>query len=221
MLDKRKAPTAAARAHSGIRDRIITGIYAPGSMLSENDLAADLEMSRTPVRTALARLQDEGWVTIYAQRGALVRDFTAEEMRESAEFLQALETAGVQRAGVAQRAQMAHDLEPNLARQLEALKAGDFSTFAQLAIDFHRAFVAAAGNSLMLAAYDRLRDRQNMVIAKSGDRLAAEPDEVVFEHRAMMEYACAGDWVAFDAALSTHRSMDSDPEGPARRAVFL
>lgn len=206
MSEKVKPVTAAERAHSAIRDGIIRGTYPPGSMMSENEVAADLSMSRTPVRTALARLQDEGWVTIYPQRGALVRDFTADEMRESADFLNALETAGVRRAGEESRQEMAVELEQNLADQLVALESGDFSTFAQLATEFHRTFVVVGRNSLMLTAYDRLSDRQNIVIAKSGDRLAAQPREVVEEHRTLLNHARRGEWEAFAAALEAHRA---------------
>lgn len=206
MSADRTAPTAADRARSAIKDGIIKATYPPGSMLSENELAADLQMSRTPVRTALARLQDEGWVTIYPKRGALVRDFTAEEMRESADFLHALETAGIQRADRARRQATAQRQETNLTAQLSALESGDYAEFSQLAIEFHRAFVEAAGNSIMLAAYDRLRERQNTVIAKSGDRLAAAPAEVVAEHRELMELARDGKWEGFSDALHDHRS---------------
>ena len=54
-------PTAAERAHAHIRDAIVGGGLEPGTMLSENALAGELSMSRTPVRAALARLQEEGW----------------------------------------------------------------------------------------------------------------------------------------------------------------
>jgi DNA-binding GntR family transcriptional regulator len=213
---RRSAPTAAERAHAHIRDGIIKGIYPPASMLSENELAADLEMSRTPVRTALTRLQDEGWITIYPQRGALVRHFTADELRESTEFLHALEFAGIQSADVSTRRRFADDLAANLEAQLAALKAGDFSGFSQLAIEFHRSFVVLGGNGLMLAAYDRLRDRQNLIIAKAGDRLAAEPDEVVQEHRAILEFARDGRWEELSTALYAHRaySFQSDSTSP-------
>ncbi|WP_202873836.1 GntR family transcriptional regulator [Kribbella speibonae] len=208
--------TAADRAHAGIKDGIIKAKYPPGSMLSENELAAELEMSRTPVRSALARLQDEGWVTIYPQRGALVRDFTAEEMRESADFLHALETAGIQRADSTRRQAMAKAQEHNLAAQHKALTTGDYAGFAQLATEFHRAFVEVAGNSIMLAAYDRLRERQNMVIAKSGDRLAKAPADVVAEHRSLMEHARDGDWDAFSNALYAHLSLNDAHDAGTR-----
>src|SRR5262245_4889452 len=83
--------SAAERAHEESRAAIIEGRYEPGVMLSESELAASLGVSRTPVRTALARLQDEGWVTIYSKRGALVRGLSTEELRYSADVRQTLQ----------------------------------------------------------------------------------------------------------------------------------
>src|SRR4051812_7155696 len=94
---------AAQRAHASIRDAIVRGELEPGAMLSENELAARLSMSRTPVRAALSRLQDEGLVTIYPQRGALVRQLTDNEVREAADVRHALESAGILRSDVSSR----------------------------------------------------------------------------------------------------------------------
>ncbi len=66
------APSAADLAYRHIRDAILTGAYEAGTMLGEIPLAEEIGVSRTPVRTALALLQDEGWVTRYPKRGALV-----------------------------------------------------------------------------------------------------------------------------------------------------
>lgn len=184
----------------------MNGEFAAGTMLSENELAATLSMSRTPVRAALTRLQDEGWVTIYAQRGALVRELTADEVRESAEVRNALEAAGVRRAGPAARDGLAGRLAGNLADQERALLAGDVDAFAVLAMEFHRAFVEAAGNGIMLALYDRLKDRQYLSILGSAGRIRSEPREVVAEHRTLLEHASRGDWVAFASALDEHQA---------------
>lgn len=198
--------TAAERAHTSIRDAIMRGDYAPGTMLSENDLAAVLSMSRTPVRAALARLQDEGWVTIYAQRGALVRELTADEVRELAEARLALESAGVQRASAAQRDGLAARLADNLDRQEQALTSGDVPAFALLALQFHRAFVEASGNGILLSFYDRLQDRQYLSIVRSAGRISSDPQQVMSEHRVLLDHAGRGDWLAFSAALETHQS---------------
>lgn len=198
--------SAADRAHAYIRGGIMDGTYTPGSMLSENELAAALSMSRTPVRAALARLQDEGWVRIYAQRGALVRELTAAEIRESAEVRHALESAGVRRADGRERAELAQQLGPNLDKQEQALLDGDLAEFTTLAMQFHRAFVELGRNSSMLAIYDRLQDRQHLSILHSAGRISGEPHQVIAEHRALLDDAVAGDWAAFATNLDEHQS---------------
>jgi len=197
--------SAADRAHSHIRAAIMRGDLTVGSMLSENELAATLSMSRTPVRAALTRLQDEGWVTIYAQRGALVRELTADEVRESAETRHALESAGVRRADPARREGLAARLADNLDRQEAALLSGDVQEFAVLAMRFHRAFVELAANSMMLSIYDRLQDRQYLSILRSADRIFREPQQAIAAHRNLLGHAQRGDWVAFAEALDDHQ----------------
>jgi len=208
-----RQPSAAERAHAHIREAIINSTYPPGSMLSENELAAVLSMSRTPVRAALARLQEEGWVTIYAQRGALVRELTAAEIRESAEIRHALESAGVRRGDPRQRAQLAERLGPSLDEQEKSLLRGDFPTFTTLAMQLHRAFVELAANDAMLALYDRLQDRQQLTIVHSAPRISAEPEQVVTEHRMLLADAAAGDWAAFADHLDDHQSRSHALEG--------
>lgn len=182
------------------------GTYPPGAMLSENEVAAALSMSRTPVRAALVRLQDEGWVRIYAQRGALVRELTPTEIRESAEVRHALESAGVRRAGPREREQLAEDLAAQLDEQEQALRDGDFPTFTTLAMRFHRSFVELGGNATMLALYDRLQDRQQLSIIHSVGRISDDPRQVIAEHRALLVDAEAGDWAAFASHLDEHQS---------------
>ena len=184
----------------------MNGELTPGTMLSENELASMLSMSRTPVRAALTRLQDEGWVTIYAQRGALVRELTADEVRESAEVRNALEAAGVRRASATERKGLAGRLADNLDGQEQALLSGDLNAFADLAIQFHRAFVEASGNSTMLSLYDRLKDRQYLSILGSAGRISSDPQQVIAEHRALLDHASRGDWVAFASALDQHQA---------------
>ena len=206
MSVTRQRVSAAERAHTRIRDAIMKGDFTPGTMLSENELASMLSMSRTPVRAALTRLQDEGWVTIYAQRGALVRELTADEVRESAEVRNALESAGIRRASAAQRDGLKGRLAENLDRQEQALLSGDVNAFAVLAMQFHRAFVEASENNTMLAIYDRLQDRQYLSIIGSAGRISSEPQQVIDEHRALLAYASQGDWAGFATALDVHQA---------------
>lgn len=199
------ADSAADRAHAHIRDAIVGGAFAPGAMLSENALAAELGLSRTPIRAALARLQDEGWVRIYAQRGAQVQGLTPREIRESAQLRLALESAGVFHSTETGRAALAAWAEGNLAEQERALRAGDYAAFAESAMDFHTAFVDLAGNAVMSATYARLRDRQRFSLTHHEGTISGDPDHVIADHRAVMAAAVAGDWIRFSELLDAHQ----------------
>lgn len=208
------APTAAERAHAHIRDAIVGGGLEPGTMLSENGLAAELAMSRTPVRAALARLQEEGWVRIYAQRGAQVLGLSPQEIRESAQLRLALESAGVFHSTEAARRDLDRRMEPNLAEQERALRAGDFPAFAEAAMAFHNAFVDLAGNELMSATYARLRDRQRFSLTHHAGRIIGDADQVIADHRAVLAAAVAGDAVEFTRLLDAHQRDSYGTGGP-------
>jgi DNA-binding GntR family transcriptional regulator len=197
---------AADRAYEQVRADILGGRHAPGTMLSENDLATALSMSRTPVRAALARLKDEGLVSIFPQRGALVRELSEREVREAADVRHALESAGIQRSDASLREKLAEALADNVAAQEAALAADDFATFTTLAMVFHRAFVEMSGNEVMLEVYDRLADRQRLSIARSSQRITDEPAQILAEHRLLLEDARRGDWTSFATHLNDHQS---------------
>lgn len=203
---------AADRAHAHLREEMLQGRIAPGTMLSENEIANALSMSRTPVRAALTRLQDDGWVTIYPQRGALVRAFSEAELRESSEVRHALESAGVQRSTPEGRAALVARLEPILREQEEALSSSDFTAFITLAMRFHRAFVELAGNATMLEIYDRLQDRQHLAIVRSVGRITHDSRQTLAEHRAMLDDAGRGDWAAFAIHLRDHQDRSHGTE---------
>lgn len=196
--------SAGERAYRSVREGLLTGRYVGGAMLSEATLAAELGLSRTPVRAALIRLQDEGWVTIYPKRGALVQTLSERAIAELAEVKVMLESGAVRGMDAAGRDALAERLRPDLDEQRRALAAGDLSAFVELSIRFHRSFVACSGNSVLLELYDRLADRQRFLLFSYGARLLERADEIVDEHRAMINAVVADDPAAFLQVLRGH-----------------
>jgi len=64
------------RVHEILRNRIIECEYPPGSMLNENQLCTELEVSRTPIREALTLIEREGFVRIIPKKGIFVKDIS-------------------------------------------------------------------------------------------------------------------------------------------------
>lgn len=67
-----KQQAAKDRAYDFVKDQVLRGAYAGGDLISEGDVSKELQMSRTPVREAFLRLEIEGLLRLYPQRGALV-----------------------------------------------------------------------------------------------------------------------------------------------------
>ncbi|MCR6489201.1 GntR family transcriptional regulator [Amycolatopsis sp. OK19-0408] len=85
--------TRASRAYADLRAQILAGDYEPNSRLTETELSARLEISRGTLRSVLARLAQEGYVTAEANRSARTRSFSEEEAVEILETREVLEAA--------------------------------------------------------------------------------------------------------------------------------
>ncbi len=81
-----------------LRQVILDGVIKPGDRLVERDIAAKFNVSRTPVREALRKLESEGYVEYIPRKGDVVRGFNAEEIEEIYDIRKALECLAVRKA---------------------------------------------------------------------------------------------------------------------------
>lgn len=72
----------ADKAYEILKNKLVFAVYLPGDVLSENELSSELSMSRTPIRSALTRLEREGFVSIVKNRGVFVNKITLMEVFE-------------------------------------------------------------------------------------------------------------------------------------------
>ncbi|MGC3953211.1 MAG: GntR family transcriptional regulator [Propionicimonas sp.] len=196
--------SAADLAYTTILEAILSGEYAPGVMLAETTLGAELGVSRTPIRSALTRLQDEGWITIYPKRGALVRGMTDREIADLIDARLILESVSVRRADRAVLSVLAARLENEVELHREHLARRDLRSFIESTIAFHRSFVQAAGNSVLLEFNDRLTNRQRFLIFRYGDSYLARANEIIAEHQALIDAVRSGGGPEFAEALRVH-----------------
>lgn len=212
-------PSAAERAYQLIRAQILNGTHQPGTMLGETGLATDLEVSRTPVRVALARLQDEGWIIIYPKRGAIVQGVDARTVAELADARFVLETTAVDKAPEALRQRLAHTLDSSIAAQREAFDAGDIARFIDLTLQFHRGFVEAGDNAVMLELYSQLSDRHRFILFASGDRLLDRCEEIIAEHESLTEHLRNANAAEFAKTLRGHLAENAPPSAASARTT--
>jgi len=86
-----KPGTKKELAYRKIKEMFLDQRFLPGTMLSENEIANVLVMSRTPVREALQLLQNEGFVTVYPRQGVRFQGMTTSTLREILELRAAVE----------------------------------------------------------------------------------------------------------------------------------
>lgn len=141
------------RAADDIRARIVVGDIPLGASLSENTLASELGISKTPVREALLQLKSEGLVSIQPQRGSFVFDMSASEVMQLGDLREILELAAVRAAMKHDARALAADLRAIAAEMRKALDRDDIVTYRKLDADFHRVFFERSGNVYMLASY--------------------------------------------------------------------
>ena len=87
------------QAYSEIKGRILAGRYRPGEIFSESAMVADLGISRTPIREALVRLEQEGLIRVIPKCGVAVRTLTLSDLKALFEMRRVLEPYVIRRYG--------------------------------------------------------------------------------------------------------------------------
>jgi DNA-binding GntR family transcriptional regulator len=134
-------------AYEAILGNILSGVYPAGTVVSEVSFAKDLNVSRTPVHQALARLAKEGLIDHRSGHKPRIARFTREDVIEIYDMRLLLETAATQRAAKRMDPRVLADLT----RDADALAAApDSPEWTRQALDFdvrfHDAIAAASGN---------------------------------------------------------------------------
>ena len=167
----RRAKSLTEQAADEIRARIVLGDVALGSSLSENTLAAELGVSKTPVREALLQLKSEGLVSIQPQRGSFVFDMSAAEVVQLGELRETLELAALRLAAKHDPRELVKELRGIVGEMRKTLDRNDAAAYRKLDADFHRAFFDHSGNVYLLASYLGIAFR----IQALRSRLSADP----------------------------------------------
>lgn len=199
--------TAKSRALDYVKTQVLTGAFPGGELISEGDVATALGMSRTPVREAFLRLEAEGLLRLYPQRGALVVAVSPEEVRgviEARLILEQFAATKVLQNDPAARRAMFEQLSDGLQRQHTAAANADLREFLDADRAFHNIMLEEAHNPILSGFYSSLRDRQMRMIGESAIRDPHRLQTIIDEHRGIAEALRGGDLPRVLAAIRTH-----------------
>jgi DNA-binding GntR family transcriptional regulator len=210
-----------------LRDLIVQGSLAPGSRIVETEIAGRLGVSRTPVREALQRLQQEGYVmgAPGAQQSRLtVAPLTRDDVHELLDIVGSLEGLGARRA-----AQLPVEPRKSLVKELRAqngdfLKAGratpmDHSRLYDADERFHRRVVEAGVGPRLIALHDAVKPQAERYIRMYISMLTGDIRSSVDEHDAIIDAIDEGRAESAQVAVETNWRHAADRLGKVIEVV--
>ncbi|WP_087097748.1 GntR family transcriptional regulator [Nocardiopsis sp. JB363] len=192
-------------AYTELRRRITSGELAPGSRLSQYELAEEMGMSITPLREAVRRLASEDWVVMDAHRDVRVAPMSASEARELLEVRFSLEPSATELAALRRTEREIATMKAAADELLPVTRTwGEEAIAAHRA--FHRAIYAASHNNVMIRLLDDLWDKADRY-RRIGLELpaGAEPRTIdLNQHHRILELVIVGDGAAAAGLVRTH-----------------
>jgi DNA-binding GntR family transcriptional regulator len=186
-------PTRTRQAYDAIKRRIIELELAPGAPFTEGELAAELGLSKTPVREALARLRQEGLVEAVARSGYRVTPVTVKQARDLFQLRTLLE--GEAAAIAAERGAdigVLQQLEKLVTTSYDRKDRSSITKFLQANTRLHVSLAALGGNEALAGMLQQVLEQLERLF-HLGLALRSRGDEMVHEHRELLAAVKAGD----------------------------
>jgi DNA-binding GntR family transcriptional regulator len=173
-------------AYEALRDSILSGHLAPGSIVNEMALAKELGISRTPVREALLELSSQGLVEILPRKGVRIKYFTEQDVHEVCEIRELIELAVVEGMARDGTGRSPKRLESALEQQRKAVKKGDMREFLEADRRFHLSLTGLTDNRRLRRILENLGDLIH-VMGTEGLTREGRVVEVLEEHQNVVD----------------------------------
>jgi len=195
--------SAADRAYEFTRERVLDGRFGQGLFISEGEVSDGVGVSRTPVREAFLRLEAEGILRLFPKRGALVVPISAADVEDVMETRMLIERFAVRRV-----IELDLDLGGRSAEALAAQKrqadSEDPVGFVDSDREFHRIFVAATGNAIVLQMHDSLRDQQSRMGLTALGAAEGRMARIMDQHQGIVDAVDRRDAAEAEALIDRH-----------------
>lgn len=199
-------------AYSALKNAILEGEFPPGYQGSEQEIATQLGMSRTPVHEAIIRLQQEGLMEIRPKKGVVISTIAPEDMKQIYDITIALEGMAAEldaNLPENERRKTVAALTEATSRMQAAVAADDLRSWADADDDFHRILVDHCSNP-RLAKMARLNSDQLHRTRLITLRLRAFPKDSAEDHSRIIDAIGSGDSVAAAGFAMQHRRAARD-----------
>lgn len=186
-----------------LRQRIVDGRLELGEAMSENALAAELGISKTPVREALLQLKLDRLVDVLPQRGTYVFRLAPDQVTMVSELREILEVAAIAVAIARNPGELGRKINAIYDSMREAHKAGDFALYRTLDGEFHQTIIDSCGNPYLSDAYAQVSFRVQALRSRLS-REASLNRLSIRDHRDIARLIKARDVPALQSLLRIH-----------------
>jgi DNA-binding GntR family transcriptional regulator len=157
MIKLPRNPNLTELAYRSVKDLLLSGKLCEGSRLTEESIATQLGISKSPVREALNRLESEGLICIESRRGAYVRTFSFQEIRNLYDLREVLEVHAV--GSVKITPEFLKALAESVERTKNCLEEDDRSSHVDEDIRFHCLIAAATENEELYRLLENIQQK--------------------------------------------------------------
>jgi DNA-binding GntR family transcriptional regulator len=187
-----------------LRERIATGELAPGAHLRETELAEGLDVSRGPVREALAMLEAEGTIEIRRHRGAFVSILTKEDVEEVHTLREAIEVLAARRAADRITVDQVAQLDDILEVMKVTSGAVEPQEAVRLDLAFHDVIYEASDHVRLRRVWTSIRSQVSFFLYTRNVNFPDFPTVGFPEHNELRDALCSGDPGLAGAAAGEH-----------------
>lgn len=210
------AATIKTRAYDHIRQEILDARLPVGTALSEYQLAAEIGVSRTPVREALKRLEHEGLVRSVARRGTFVADLTARDIVEIYQVRLQLEAFAASVAAANMEGTVVDELLSELDAAERRAAHGDIGPAREHDVHVHKRIIAATSNTRLALILSTLEDQVHRIRFRALNETARR-SATLTEHRAILTAIKKRDAAGAERAMRAH--LEAARENAIRLAL--
>ncbi len=186
-----------------LRAAILDGTVPPGGQLRERDIAEDLGVSRSPLREALSRLEEEGLIVKIPFRGAFVVEVSAQDVAEIASIRLRVEPYAGELSMEALRGQHRPLLMQTVEDLDRATKDNDIPSSIDAHLRFHALFYDFSGHTVLQNLWNGWESKLRLYLA-ADHRSYSNVHDITREHAGLVLHVLAGDVEGFQREIAGH-----------------
>lgn len=197
-------------AYLSIKNKILTCEYMPNSFLNEDLLCDELQVSRTPIRDALSRLEQENLIRIVPKKGFFVAPLSIGEINMSFEARHLIEPYIILNYCGHLDSKILEEMYSNIQKSRQSISNNDQNKIFQLDDEFHRHILSQCNNHYILQTYNNVHNQNCRLRIISGRFDETRLNATINEHAKILDNLAKRDLSGAAKAMEEHLLNSKD-----------